>query len=192
MKKIFFLFIILIGFKYSFSQGFQFGIKAGTDLNNITGESFSKKFTFGYHAGAFTQVSLSPTLSLQAELYYSEVNHDTATGFSTLLNLKPVSQIKLGYINVPLLLNIKPSKSLALQAGAQYGIVTQNNATVLANAKDAVKNGDFSALAGVQLYVANFRIYARYQVGLTNINDIGNLDNWKNQTVHVGVGLRLF
>lgn len=194
MKKVFFLFVILFGVENSFSQGIQFGIKAGADINNLTGITFSDKFTFGYHAGAFGQITLSKTLSLQPELYYSEINQDTAYGFSTILQLKnPVSQIKLGYLNVPLLLNIKPSKSLALQFGAKYGIVTQNNVTAIgANVKDAIKNGDLSAIVGAQFYLANFRVYARYQVGLTDINDIGNKDKWTNQTVHIGVGLRLF
>lgn len=192
MKKIILLIIILNSFQSSFSQGVQFGIKAGADLNNLTGITFSEKFTFGYHAGAFAQISLSPTLSIQPELYYSEVSHDTAIGFSSLLNLKPVSQIKLGYINVPILLNIKPSKSMAIQLGAKYGILTQSNVAVLGNAKDAIKNGDLSALIGAQLYVANFRIYGRYEIGLTNLNDIGDQQKWKSQTVHIGVGLRLF
>lgn len=197
MKKIIIVLCFFFCLQTSFSQGIQFGIKAGADFNSISGKAFEEKFTFGYHAGLFTQITLSPTLSLQSEVYYSEVKHDTASGFTTLLKLKPIQQIKLGYINVPFLVNIKPSKSLALQLGAQYGMLTQNNiiTDVVNNTKDAIKKGDLSGIVGVQLYVANFRIYARYQVGLTdvkNYQDILDQGKWKNQTVHVGAGIRLF
>jgi hypothetical protein len=55
----------------------------------------------------------------------------------------------------------------------------------------AFKSGDFSMLAGVQLKILSFRVYGRYAIGLTNINDIAQQDQWKSRTLQLGVGLGL-
>jgi hypothetical protein len=57
--------------------------------------------------------------------------------------------------------------------------------------QSAFKSGDFSMLAGVQLKVLAFRIYGRYAIGLTNINEIPNQDAWKSRTLQLGIGLGL-
>jgi len=59
------------------------------------------------------------------------------------------------------------------------------------NGKDAFSSGDLSMLAGVQLNVAGLRLSGRYIVGLTNINDVGNSDKWKNQGFQLSVGFRI-
>ena len=47
-------------------------------------------------------------------------------------------------------------------------------------------------VAGAQLNIAAFKVGARYQVGLNNINDIDNKDQWKSQGFQAYVGFRLF
>jgi len=61
--------------------------------------------------------------------------------------------------------------------------------TLLQNGKQAFKNGDFSMLAGIQLNISKVRLYGRYGVGLSELNDIDNQDKWKSQTIHLGLGL---
>jgi hypothetical protein len=46
-------------------------------------------------------------------------------------------------------------------------------------------------LGGLQLNISKLKIYGRYAVGLSNINDIDNQDKWKNQTIQLGVGFAL-
>jgi hypothetical protein len=46
-------------------------------------------------------------------------------------------------------------------------------------------------LAGVQLKVLSFRVYGRYGIGLTNINDLSNQEAWKSRTLQIGIGLGL-
>jgi hypothetical protein len=65
------------------------------------------------------------------------------------------------------------------------------NANLLQNGKNAFKNGDFSILGGLQLEVSKFRIYGRYVVGLNNLNDIDKMDEWKNQSLQIGIGLTI-
>jgi hypothetical protein len=40
--------------------------------------------------------------------------------------------------------------------------------------------------------VSSLRIYGRYAVGLSNINNLDNQDQWKSQSIQVGLGLSLF
>jgi hypothetical protein len=54
---------------------------------------------------------------------------------------------------------------------------------LLKNGKEAFKNGDVSLLGGVQLNILFLRIYGRYGLGLTNLNNIDTKDKWKNSGV---------
>ena len=179
---------------YSHAQGFSAGIKAGANVNKLTGKSFNEQFTYGYHAGAFVQIKLGKRLELQPEVVFNQVNTDTSSQFSQLykINSGTISNIKLNYLSIPLILNYKLSKGISIQAGPQYGILLDQQKDLLQNGKSAFKDGDLSLLAGMQIKFASFRVYGRYVVGLNNINDIDNQDKWKNQSVQLGVGFAIF
>jgi len=191
MKKAIFLFFILFTVCNisSFAQIFKVGVKAGTDIKKLSGKSFDDQFSYGYHVGAFAEIKLSEKFELQPEVYFSQVNIDTSSNFSSVYNFKDLSKVQLKYINIPLLLSFKPNKFVALQAGPQYGILIDKSNTVLQNGQDAFKKGDFSMLAGIQLHFSKVRLYGRYIVGLTDINDIDNQENWKAQTIQIGLGI---
>ncbi|HET9431059.1 MAG TPA: outer membrane beta-barrel protein, partial [Chitinophagaceae bacterium] len=100
--------------------------------------------------------------------------------------------VKLNYLSVPILLNYKLiGNLLTLQAGPQFGILLDNNKTLLQNGGNAFKEGDFSMVGGAQLKLAAFRVSGRYVVGLNNLNDIDNRDRWKNQGFQLSVGFAL-
>jgi hypothetical protein len=186
----FFAFIFLS--TVAFSQGLHIGAKGGTDIQKIDGNNFNSKFAFGYHFGGFVQFKLSSTFAIQPELYYSEVNFDTANNFSQTYQSIDISKIKFGYLNLPILLNINLSKKFALQAGPRFGILSKSNLSVKDQAKDAIKSGDIAMVGGVQIKLSSLYVYGRYQVGLNNINDAISSDKWKSQSLHIGVALKLF
>ena len=45
-------------------------------------------------------------------------------------------------------------------------------------------------LGGVQVNISHFGFYGRYNIGLSNINDIDSQEKWKNQSVQLGVAFR--
>ncbi len=197
MRKIVLSIILLlaVGTQASFGQGFHFGIKAGTDIKKLTGKSFDNQFSYGYHVGAFAEIGVSKKIGIQPEVYFSQVDIDTSSNFSDVYstgNFKKISTAQLKYVNIPILLSFKPNKFVALQVGPQFGILMDKGNTVLQNGKDAFKKGDFSVLAGLQLNFSRVRVYGRYGVGLSNLNDIDNKDKWRSQTVQLGLGLALF
>jgi hypothetical protein len=77
---------------------------------------------------------------------------------------------------------------LTLNAGPQFGILLQQDKSLLQNGQEAFKTGDFSMVGGVQLNILMLRVYARYNVGLSNINNLDNRDQWKSQQIQMGLG----
>jgi hypothetical protein len=175
------------------AQSFHAGIKFGANVNKLSGQSFKDQFTYGYHAGIFTEIPISKKWTLQPEVVFNELNNDTSTKFSQLYNLNAsrVSNIKLSYLSIPLILNYNVTKMVSLQAGPQFGILLDQHKDLLQNGKAAFKQGDFSMVGGLQVKLSSLRVYARYAVGLNNLNDIDNQDKWKNQSIQLGIGLSI-
>lgn len=193
-KKLFLAFFLIISLSMSFAQGFQFGVKGGADIVQFPGLKYTDKFAYGYHIGAFAIVSLGKTFAIQPELYYSAVNMDVESSFSSVYQINNVTRFKYNYLNIPVLLNIKASKHFAFQLGPKFGILSNSNLSLINNAGNAFKNGDVSAVGGVQVSILRMKLYARYQIGLSdinNLNDATNSEKWTSQSIHVGAALRI-
>ncbi len=186
--------IALCTTQYASAQGFKAGIKFGTNINKLQGESFTNKFSFGYHAGAFAEIKLGGRFYLQPELLFNQINSDTSSDFRDIYNVSvaQVAAIKLNYISIPLLLDYKLNNLMMLQGGVQYGILMNRDLDLLQNGTQAFKSGDFSVLAGLQFKLAGIRVYGRYAIGLQNINNLlGDKDTWKSQTIQIGLGISI-
>ena len=175
----------------TFAQGFKIGVKVGASVNKITGQSFNNQFSFGYHVGGFATIKISDKIGIQPEVLINQTNVDTSSKFSDIYAFNKVNGVKLNQLSIPLLLNYSPNKFVSFQVGPQYSILMNKNKTFIANGKGAFKTGDFSMLGGLQLNITKIRVYARYAVGLSNLNDIDNKEKWKSQSVQLGVGFTL-
>jgi hypothetical protein len=178
------------------AQGVRAGIKAGANLNQIDGQSFNNGFNLSYHAGGFLELDINKKLGFQPELLWNQTSSKPSS-FSAIYagSVNPLlnsnEQIKLNYLSIPLLLRYNMIGGLlTLNAGPQFGILLSEDKTLLQNGKSAFKNGDFSMVAGAQLNFKVLRIYARYNIGLQNINDIDSKDKWTNQQIQTGIGFR--
>ena len=192
MKKII-LFVPVIMFLVStgFAQSFHFGLKGGVDLHKIAGSGFKDKVNAGFHIGAFAEIGLPGKLDLQPEVYYSQVNPETETTVNGVVTPSNISKIKLGYINIPVLITYKLLPVLSIQAGPQFGILVKKDKDAVQNGKDAFKSGDVGIAGGLQLNFTKIKAYARYVAGLNDINN-SNSGKWHNQAFHVGLGFRIF
>jgi hypothetical protein len=195
MKKITFaLFICTILFNQVQAQKFHIGAKAGVNINKLTGQSFSNQFSYGYQLGGFAEIGLGKKFSIQPEVLFSSLSTDTTDRFSDIYNnilSSNRSAIKLKYLSIPILLDYKLSRNISLHAGPQFGIIIDQNKNLLQTGNAAFKSGDFSLVGGIQLRLSRFRVYGRYTVGLNDLNDIDNQDQWKSQTIQFGVGLAI-
>ncbi len=175
---------------------FHIGIKGGANVTKIDGKSFKDEFRYGYHLGGFAEIGLGPKFGLQPEVLFNQyattVDSSYKELYENVFNPDYQRTVKLNYLSIPILLNYKLlGNFLSLQAGPQFGILLDDNRTLLQNGGDAFKKGDFSLLAGAQVKLAAFRFSGRYAIGLNNINDIDNQDKWKNQGFQLSVGFAL-
>lgn len=197
MKKVGMSVLILVAsFSMAQAQGVRLGVKAGANLNQIDGQSFNNGFNLSYHFGGFLEIDINKKLGIQPELLWSQTNSKPSsfntvytTGVSPLFNGN--EQIKLDYLSIPLLLRYNMIGGfLTLNAGPQYSILLREDKTLLQNGQSAFKSGDFAMVAGAQLNFKVLRIYARYNIGLQNINDIDKKDKWTSQQIQGGIGFR--
>ena len=175
------------------AQGFHIGIKAGANLFKMDGESFDQEYKFGYNVGAFSELNFTSSWGLQPELLFNQTNYRTGTQFSDIYP-DGVNDVKgkLNYLSIPVLLSFRPIPLLSLLAGPQFGILLKQDEHLVNNAGQAFKKGDLSIVAGAQLNLAAVKVGARYVVGLNNINDLQNQNNWKNEGWQLYAGFRIF
>ena len=183
-------FVLVIFCNSVSAQSFKLAVHVGANMNKIAGQSFSDEYELGYHVGVAPEIMFSKKWGIQPEVLFSQTNTKTSTEFSDIYNpsLNEIKDIKLNYLSIPILLTYRPAKIFALQAGPQFGILMSQDKNLLEEGKEAFKKGDFSMVAGAQLYLLGFRVYGRYGIGISNINDIDNRDNWKSQTIQIGAG----
>lgn len=181
--------ITLLASVNSQAQSFSIGVKAGADMHKLDGQSFSDNFSFGYHAGVFARIGITPKLGIQPEVLFSQVNVDTSDRFSDIYRFRSLSQVKLQYLRIPILLDYKIVPALSLQAGPHFAVLMDQNLNLVQNGKKAFSRHDVGLLAGVQVRLSKLRIYGRYILGVSNMNDIDDKERWNNQTVQLGVGL---
>ena len=174
---------------------FHIGIKGGTNITKVDGRSFKDKFEYGYHVGAFAEIGLGERLGIQPEVLFSQYSTTLDSNYNHIYeNIFTSGQrnVKLNYLSVPILLNYKViGNFLSIQAGPQFSVLMKQDKNLLQNGADAFKKGDFAMLGGVQLKLSAIRITGRYAIGLNNISDIDNKDQWKSQGFQVSLGLAL-
>jgi hypothetical protein len=191
MKKILFAFLLVAAGVSANAQGFHLGAKAGANLSKIQGMSFKEGFDLGYQLGAFAEIDFSKKLGIQPEVLFSQTNTTFTTQASSIYNNAFQGEAKLNYLSIPILLRINTGKMLTFHVGPQFSILMNDNENLVYNGKQAFKDGDFSMIGGLQLNLSALKIYGRYNIGLSNINDIDSRDNWKSQQIQLGLGLRI-
>lgn len=175
----------------SFGQGFTIGIKGGANMGKISGKAFKDEFKFGYQIGGFATVPLGGRIGIQPEVLFNQTNVDTSSNFSDIYAFNDIGSIELNQLIIPILLNVNLNKYVTLQAGPQFGVVINQDKSLLQNGKDAFKSGNFALAGGLQLNLSKFRVYGRFVGGVTDLDNVGNNDSWKVQNIQLGLGLAL-
>lgn len=183
MKKIILAVSIALLSTGAFAQGgFQWGVKAGLNLATITNVD-DAKFRPGLNAGVFGEYVINEFVGIQAELLYSMQGYkfDGTSGKTTA---------KFDYINLPILAKLYVLENLSVDLGPQFGyMVNEERGDMITPANySAAKDFDVSFAMGAS-YKLNFGldVFARYNLGLTKINETGKA---KNSVIQVGVGYR--
>ncbi len=174
------------------------GIKAGLNFANLNTSSVAAAFDSrtGYNVGAFCLIKLAK-IGIQPEIVYSTQGSSIAT------TIPPQSfNSTFNYVNIPIIVKIYLFGGLNLQVGPQFGFLTSaqgpefNPSTgqiSLADVENELKSSDISAALGLGWELPlGLTIDARYNMGLTNINDTYNSQEIKNQVFQLSAGFKLF
>ena len=173
---------------------FRLGVKAGVNINKITGKAYNESFNYNFQGGAFAQFNFSKRFGIQPEVSFvqsqTEFTDDTNTIYDDLFGGGTQHKAKLNYLEIPVLLNINigPSKRVKLQVGPSYGALLKQTVDSLKTNMDIYKNGEWSAIGGIWLQLPLVNISARYKLGLTDVNSIDDRQQWKNQAIQISAG----
>jgi len=182
---------------------FAVGIKGGPNFAMIdtqSGAAENYKNRTGFHAGAFALIR-GERIGFQPEVIFSQ----QGSKFEYNTN-DPSLEENFSYVNIPLLLKLYTVAGINLQVGPQIGLLTSaerkdfaagtSGPVTTEDIKNDLKKTDWSIALGVGWDLPlGFSLDARYNWGLTNINDNSAvLGSWekKNQVWQFSVGYKLF
>lgn len=181
MKKTVVLFVLATISSFILNaQQTHFGLKAGLNLSSVAvdnGEDLDTKA--GLHVGGLAHIHISKHFALQPELVYSMQGGKDGD-----------YKLKLNYLNVPVLAQYMTNDGFRLQTGPQIGFLTKAKTKfndVEVNVTDELSSIDFSWVFGASyLFPQGIGIDARYNLGLTDINDDSG-DDLHNRVFQIGL-----
>jgi hypothetical protein len=175
MKKILLTVIVISSFNALMAQHAEFGIKGGVNLATLNGDNNSELGNrTSFHIGGLAHLHLSKQFAIQPELMYSGQGADFSGG-----------DIKLSYINVPVIAQYMFGAGFRIQTGPQFGFLTGAKVGD-SDAKDSFNGFDLSWSFGAgYLSPTGLGVDARYNLGLTDISD--NSTDVKNSVWQLGL-----
>ena len=167
------------------AQHVNIGIKGGLNLYDIKNDDGTKYDTkAGVNIGLLGHIHFTKQFALQPELVYSSEGAKYTTGGVD-------TKLRLGYINVPVMFQYMFENGFRLEAGPQVGFLTSAKSktnTTTVDIKDNIKPVDFALGAGLGYLdvKSGFGVDARYNLGLSNINENGSVKS-TNRGLQLGI-----
>lgn len=182
MKKIIFSALALFAFGFANAQdadGIKFGVKAGVQFTNFSGDGDWDGKT-GFYIGGLVDIPVAEDFHVQPELLYSMEGAEAEEFGGT-------ADYGISYLRIPIMAKYYVMEGLNLQAGP---MVAFKIGTAEDYADEASKSIDFGLGigAGYELPMGVF-FDVRYNLGLSNISDEDGTDV-KNTGFQLGVGYR--
>jgi hypothetical protein len=187
MKKLILSGVLAIGTMLAVqAQNVKFGVKGGLNISKLTAFDDAKTLA-GFNVGGLINIGLNESWAIQPELLYSAQGTKTST--SILWGLGNVaSTTKLGYVNVPVMVQYSIVPAFYVEAGPQLGILTSAKLRIndhTTDIKDDMKSIDFGVGFGFGYkFDMGLGIGGRYNFGLTNVYDADNFDH-KNSVAQI-------
>jgi hypothetical protein len=180
MKTIMSLVLFLMLGAFVNAQDTHFGLKAGLNISSLDvkdGVDFDSKA--GFHIGGLAHVHLTPHFALQPEVIYSQQGGKDGS-----------DKWNLNYINVPVLLQYMAGNGFRVQTGPQVGFAVSSkikSGDIEQNIHSSINTVDFSwSLGASYLFPEGLGIDARYNLGITNVND-ADVPEVRNRVFQAGL-----
>lgn len=183
MKKSLLLLVCAITVATFAQAQVRLGFKGGANLANITGDIESNKMKVGFNAGIVAKISITDAFSIQPELVFSSQG-------TTLEEDDIDLKMELSYINLPIMFQFNVA-GFSLETGPQAGYLMSAKLKAMGESMD-IKEGlqsiDFSwgVGAGYKMPGSGLGFNARYNIGLSSVNDSEGDAKYKNSVIQIG------
>ena len=217
--------ILLLLFVFSFSTWFLHaqvvkGIRAGItfsnwrgdvtntidDLVNVTNGILKTETKTGFFAGGFLQIPLTDMVSIEPGVYYAQKGYTLRGNYSIdkldFLGVNASAKVNSHYIDIPVVLKVKPVQGLELFAGPQLSYLAKSDLRIDAGAlgisffnktvemTEEMNRIDLGLTGGLGYTFNNgFNVSASYDHGLSKLDKNENFNAF-NQAFKVGVGFK--
>ncbi len=197
MKKLMMIAALMVATLSANAQQMFIKPMVGGTLSTLTGDADGAKMKIGLVGGAEFGYNINDMFAVTAGAL---VSMQGAKSDDTPLT-KDVSTT-LTYLNIPVLANVYVAPGLAIKAGLQPGFLLSQKAKgdmLIGNnsweefektGTDGLKKFDLSIPLGLSYEISDFVIDARYNLGLTKIND-GDDEKIKNGVIMLTVGYKI-
>ena len=119
-----------------------FGFKAGTNyanVYNVKAQEFTADAKFGFATGVFVAIPLGKLLGIQPEVLFSQKGFK---GNGVIKEDKYTFSRTNSYLDIPLMLAIKPTEFITILAGPQYAyLMSQKDVITFGNTSVADETG---------------------------------------------------
>lgn len=193
MKKYILSALVIMAFSFANAQGTgsRFGIKAGVNFPNSSNGLNKNEALIGYQVGIFSEIKTDERFGIQPELLYS--THGLENKFVNE-GVAYDNDIKISYLNLPILAKYFVIQGLSVQAGPQIGFLMKAEENGI-NITDHVKTIDFGLSFGVGYnFLQDCSLDLRYNLGLSNPIDFhvgGENYKIKNSLFSLVLGYKL-
>jgi len=187
----------------NYNEEISLGFKVGANYSNVydsQGEEFTADSKFGWATGAFLSIPIGHFLGVQPEVLFSQKGYK---GSGSVIGSEFNYTRTTNFIDVPLLLALKPSPQITLLAGPQFSYLIKESyvfesALVNIDQQEELKNDNIRKnilcfLGGIDFNFNNVVIGTRVGWDLqTNKGDgTSTTPRYKNMWYQATVGFRL-
>jgi Outer membrane protein beta-barrel domain len=206
MKKVI-LSIVAIAFILQLSNaqsGFLFGVKGGANYSNeydSKTSDFTSTSKFGFAGGAFFAIPIGKYIGIQPEILFSQKGFKAS---GKVLGSAYDLTRTTNYIDIPLLLTIKPIEYVSIVVGPQYSYLMKQKDVFSNNVFSSEQTQQFTnenlrknvlgVVGGLDINVKNLVVGLRAGWDVQNNNGDGTTTTprYKNAWTQATVGFRLY
>lgn len=179
------------------------GIKLGSNLSNVYDAQgdFSPHSKYGFVSGGFLNIPIGKYLGIHPEVLYSQKGFKASGSYlGTGYDLVRTTS----YIDVPLMIALKPLRQTTFIAGPHYSYLIQQTDIFLDGTSSSIKSEDFQnddirtnilgAMIGADINIWNLVLSGRY--GFDVLSNYSNSPSatprYKNVWLQGTIGFRIF
>ncbi len=207
MKKITLLLAVMTVFTANIfaqetNQKFNLGIKAGGNFSNIydtQGDSFTADGKLGFAGGVFMSIPIIKFIGIQPEVLFSQKGFK---GKGVLLGSSYDLTRTTSYIDIPILLAIKPINMLTILAGPQFSFLLKEknvfqNSLASVEQEEVFKNDNvrknimgFTGGLDLTFQSITLGLRANYDYQTNNGDGTSSTPRYKNAWYQATIGFR--